>query len=223
MERVKMKKIYLYTRFERFWHWVQALLIILLLVTGFEVHGLYRFIGFHRAVELHNFFGLSWLILFVFIIFWMLTTGEWKQYIPTTKKLIDVVIYYSYGIFKGRPHPVEKRKGAKHNPLQRLTYLGLAAALLPVQMIVGLLYYTYNSWAAWGVAGWVSLETVAFIHTAIAFLLLSFLIVHVYMTTTGHTLSSHIAAMISGWEEVRETTPIYDWETPGKKADKATP
>ena len=33
----KMINIYLYTRYERFWHWLQGLLIILLLLTGFAV------------------------------------------------------------------------------------------------------------------------------------------------------------------------------------------
>jgi hypothetical protein len=32
------------------------------------------------------------------------------------------------------------------------------------------------------------------------------------MTSTGHTLFAHIRAMITGWEEVDETTKIEDWE-----------
>lgn len=36
----KMVDIYLYTRYERFWHRLQMVLIFLLLITGFEVHGL---------------------------------------------------------------------------------------------------------------------------------------------------------------------------------------
>lgn len=217
MSEKKIKKIYLYTRFERFWHWVQAALIILLLITGLEIHGAYTLLGFGKAVEIHNFLGLTWLVLFAFIVFWMFTTGEWKQYIPTTKKLFDVIIYYSIGIFQGKPHPVQKSPGAKHNPLQRLTYLGLSAALLPVQMITGLLYYTYNRWPEWGLDGVLSLGAMAFIHLIIVFLILSFLIVHVYMTTTGHSLFSHISAMITGWEEIYETTEIHDWETADKK------
>ena len=209
----KTRKIYLYTRFERFWHWLQALFIICLLITGLEVHGSFSLLGFQTAVSIHNFIGLSWLVLFAFFVFWLFTTGEWKQYIPTTKKLFDVVVYYAYGIFKGRPHPVEKSPGAKHNPLQRLTYLGLSAMLLPVQMLSGLVYYTYNFWAGTGIP----LAPLAWIHTFVALLLLNFLIVHVYMTTTGHSLFSHISGMISGWEEVYETTEIEEWELPEKR------
>jgi thiosulfate reductase cytochrome b subunit len=213
MNEKKIIKIYLYTRFERFWHWLQALMIIALIITGLEVHGTYSLLGFQRAVNIHNFIGLSWLVLFAFFVFWLFTTGEWRQYIPTTKKLFAVMMYYARGIFQGKPHPVEKSPGAKHNPLQRLTYLGLSALLLPLQMVTGLLYYTWNSWAWMNIP----LAPVALLHTLLAFMLVSFLLVHVYMTTTGHSLFSHISGMITGWEEIYDTTRVEEWELPGKR------
>lgn len=206
-----MKHIYLYTRYERSWHWLQTTLILILLLTGFEVHGRYTLFGFELAVKIHNYVGLAWLIAFAFFIFWIFTTGEWKQYVPTTKKLFSVIRFYSYGIFLGEPHPVPKRKEAKHNPLQRLTYLGLAAALLPLQMATGILYWTYNSWEQWGF-DYLSLGLVALVHMALAFSILIFLIIHVYMTTTGHTIFAHVKAMITGWEEVEPTVSIEEWE-----------
>jgi biopolymer transport protein ExbD len=36
----------------------------------------------------------------------------------------------------------------------------------------------------------------------VVFLMLIFFIVHVYLATAGHTWTSHIKAMITGWEEV---------------------
>ena len=216
MASVKMINVYLYTRYERFWHWLQMVLIFLLLITGLEVHGLYTLFGFKLAVEIHNFVGLAWLIAFAFFVFWVFTTGEWKQYIPTTKKMFAVIRYYSYGIFRGETHPVPKRKDAKHNPLQRLTYLSLAALLLPVQMATGFLYWGYNSWADWGFAD-LSLGIVALVHMIGAFAIFAFIIVHVYMTTTGHTLFAHTKAMITGWEEVDEKVEIQDWERAGHK------
>ena len=45
-----MVNIYLYTRYERFWHWMQTALILLLLVTGFELNGLFTLFGFKAAV-----------------------------------------------------------------------------------------------------------------------------------------------------------------------------
>jgi thiosulfate reductase cytochrome b subunit len=213
--------IYLYSRYERFWHWLQSLLIILLLLTGFEIHQGFKLLGFHTAVEVHNFVGLSWLIAFAFFVFWIFTTGEWKQYIPTTKKMLSVVRYYSYGIFRGEAHPVPKRKEAKHNPLQRLTYLSLAAFLLPFQMITGFLYWGYNSWEAWGM-GSISLQVLAVAHTLGAFAILTFLVVHLYMTTTGHSIFAHIKAMITGWEEVEKDEPVEEWEVAHERKPSVT-
>ncbi|MFH2066552.1 MAG: cytochrome b/b6 domain-containing protein [Pseudomonadota bacterium] len=207
----KMKNIYLYTRYERSWHWLQMFMILLLLITGFEVHGAYKLLGFETAVSVHNTVGITWLISFAFFVFWLFTTGEWKQYIPTTRKMLSVVRYYVYGIFRGEEHPVPKRKDAKHNPLQRITYLSLAALLLPAQMGTGFLYWSYNHWEAWGI-GFLPLGLIAFLHMACAFAILQFLVIHVYMTTTGHTLSAHLKAMVTGWEEVDERVRIEDWE-----------
>jgi thiosulfate reductase cytochrome b subunit len=194
MTQLNMKRIYLYSKFERFWHWVQAVLITLLLVTGFEVHGVYTLFGFERAVDLHATFGISWVILYVFIAFWLVTTGEWKQYIPTTKRLLEVMRYYAFGIFRGQPHPVQKKREAKHNPLQRLTYLGLASVLIPIMLGTGLVYYYYNE-----------------------------LTMNDYMTTTGHSLTAHIQAMFTGWEEVEDESQVEDWERADKVDNVTSP
>ena len=197
----KMERVYLYTRFERFWHWAQAALVFILALTGYEIHMGYDLFGFKRAVEWHNVLGITWLVLYAFIIFWHATTDQWKHYIPTTKMLFRVALYYITGIFKGEPHPVPKSERVKHNPLQRLTYLGISVFLIPLQMITGFLYYTYNSWPEMGVNS-LTLSIIGTLHMAGAYALLIFLIVHVYMTTTGHSLSAHIRAMCTGWEEV---------------------
>ena len=49
-----MKRVMVFKRFERFWHWSQAALIFFLLTTGFEIHGSYSLFGFGRAVSLHT-------------------------------------------------------------------------------------------------------------------------------------------------------------------------
>lgn len=211
MSQQNLKKVYLYSKFERFWHWAQAILITVLIVTGLEVHGSFELLGFERASSWHETTGITWVILYVFIVFWLLTTGQWKQYVPTTRRLFEVMRYYAFGIFKGEPHPVAKRPEAKHNPLQRLTYLGLASALIPLMLATGLLYWTYNEWTVLGL-GWLDLGTLATLHLVGAFLILVFYIVHVYMTTTGHTVTAHVQAMFTGWEEVHDEANVEDWE-----------
>lgn len=192
--------LYLYTRYERFWHWFQMVLVSILIVTGLEIHGSYTLLGFGKAVKVHNVTGITWLVSFFIFIFWLLTTGEWKQYIPTTKKIMAVAKYYVVDIFRGKPHPVKKRVDAKHNPLQRLTYLSVISLLLPVQMFTGILYFTYNQWQIWGQT-FLTLEQTALLHVVVNFFIIAFIIVHVYMTTTGHTPLSYIKGMITGWEK----------------------
>ena len=70
----------------------------------------------------------------------------------------------------------------------------------------GLLYMFYKSFDVNNmiVALNIPLEWIAVIHTLGAFLLMAFVVVHVYMTTTGHTLTTNIKAMITGWEELED-------------------
>jgi thiosulfate reductase cytochrome b subunit len=194
------EKIYIFKRFERFWHWTQAALIVFMMITGFEIHGVYSLFGFGKAVSLHTIAAWSLIILWVFAIFWHFTTGEWKQYIPTLEKVDAMFKYYLTGIFTDAPHPFRQTTLSKHNPLQRLAYLGVKLLINPLIWVSGLLYLYYGSWGEWGLSG-LSLQWVALAHTAAAFLMLIFFIVHVYLTTTGHTPLAHIKAMITGWEE----------------------
>ena len=193
------KKIHLYTRFERFWHWSQALLIIALGLTGFCVHGTYRINPFEQSYMIHRLLGFALVILFLFVVFWFLTTGQWKQYKPTRQKISKQIRYYTSGMFRGEPHPYERSEHVKLNPLQRITYLGFLVLIFPVMATTGLMMIFYDQVR---VVIPVALETLAFIHTVAAFLLLTFFIVHVYMTTTGHTVFSNITAMITGVDEV---------------------
>jgi len=196
------QKIYVFKVFERIWHWSQASLIIFMLITGFEVHGSYQLFGFGQAANLHTIAAWTLIGLWVFAIFWHFTTGEWKQYIPTMDKVVAMIKFYSVGIFINAPHPFHATTLKKHNPLQRLAYLGVLLFIGPLLWFSGWFYLFFGEWSAWGVDKYVSLEWVAFFHTAGAFMMLLFLIAHVYLTTAGHTPTSHIKAMITGWEEV---------------------
>lgn len=196
------EKIYIFKRFERFWHWSQAALIIFLLLTGLEIHGWYQNFGFEKAVRYHTTAAWALVGLWVFAIFWHFTTGEWKQYIPTTQKVRAMLEYYLFGIFRNAPHPFRQTQLTKHNPLQRLAYLFILVIVGPLIWITGWFYLFYDQWPAWGLSGKLSLDIVATGHLIGAYLMLLFLIVHVYLTTTGATPLSHIKAMITGWEEV---------------------
>lgn len=199
-----MRREYVYPGFERFWHWTQAGLILFLALTGFEIHGSLSFFGFEQAVALHGTAAIALMVLIAFAIFWHLTTGEWRQYLPTLENLREQAEYYAVGIFRSAAHPVPKSRLSKLNPLQRLVYLALKVLVIPVVVSSGVLYMLYrypqrHGIEALDVSG---LAAIAVLHTAGAFLLVAFLVGHVYLITTGQTLSSNLKAMITGYEEL---------------------
>ena len=197
-----MKKVYLYKKFERFWHWGQTVLVLTLIFTGFEIHGTTSFMGYEQAVKVHDISAWAFLVLIVFAIFWHLTTNEFRQYLPTLKNLTAQLNYYLTGIFANAPHPTKKRTLSKLNPLQRITYFALKIILIPLMVITGLLYMYFD----YPQIGFEmnSLEPIALVHTLGAYLLLTFLIVHLYLITTGSTMTSNLEAMITGWEQVED-------------------
>lgn len=195
------ERVYIFKRFERFWHWTQAATILFLLLTGFEVHGAYKLFGFGRAVDLHTIAAWTLITLWVFAVFWHFTTGEWRQYIPTLDKVGAMIKYYLTGIFTDAPHPFRATTLTKHNPLQRLAYLFLWLGITPIIWFSGWFYLFYGQWRDWGVDGFLSLEWVAFFHVLGAYMILVFVIAHTYLITAGHTPTSHLKAMITGWED----------------------
>jgi thiosulfate reductase cytochrome b subunit len=197
----------MYTRFERFWHWSQALLILLMLGTGFDIHFNLDVFGYEQANQLHS-IG-AWLLigLWIFAWFWHLTTGEWKQYIPSTpERIMAMAKFYAFEIFQGKSHPFHKDPDQKLNPLQRMAYLSLHVAIGPAIWISGLLYLFYGDLDAIPLLGSLSLTTIALVHTAAAFLMLAFLVAHLYLALTmDEKPLSGLHAMITGYEQQDES------------------
>ncbi|MCX6583051.1 MAG: cytochrome b/b6 domain-containing protein [Candidatus Aminicenantes bacterium] len=197
-QRPAAKQVYMYRFYERLWHWTMAAGIILLALTGLEIHytGSFAFFGLEYAVAIHNTLAAILVINAFLALFYHLTTGEIRQFFGFNRYFVKEAaaqaFYYVNGIFKGAPHPIPKSVERKLNPLQQVIYIGLLNILLPFQVITGLLM--------WG-AGQTNLAPV---HHLGSWLFLSFLAVHIYLTTTGHTLFSNVRAMITGYDEVVE-------------------
>ncbi|HSD63837.1 MAG TPA: cytochrome b/b6 domain-containing protein [Ignavibacteriaceae bacterium] len=203
-------QVYIYKSFERFWHWTQSFLILFLAFTGFEIHGTINFFGYQNAVSYHNIAAYSFIILIIFAIFWHFTTGEWRQYLPTLDNLKAQMTFYLIGIFRNAPHPTKKTTLSKLNPLQRLVYLGLKILVIPVMVISGLLYmyYRYPQGNSIEPLNIHSVQWIAFFHTTGAFLLVAFIIAHLYLITTGTTITSNLKAMITGYENLGEADDL---------------
>jgi thiosulfate reductase cytochrome b subunit len=191
----------IYSRFERFWHWTQAALIMLLMVTGFGLHGTHDLLPFNKAVWLHTLAAVALMVLWLFAIFWHLTTGTWRHYLPTTRGLFAVIRFYAYGNLKGEAHPYRKAYWRKHNPPQAMTYLSLKLLMFPAIWVSGLAYLSYPLWD--GVNGASALlSAVAIAHLVSAFAILLFVIVHLYLLTLGGPVIEHVKPMISGFDKV---------------------
>jgi len=192
-----MKPNILYSKFERFWHWTQMAMVVLLLITGFEIHGNITVFGFEHSVRLHNSSAWVFMGLTALTIFWMLSVGHWRNYVPTRRNFREQIRYYTYGIFrKESPPHADKSFDNKFNPLQRIVYLALIILAFPAQIVTGLLYMYFRYPGNPVDSG--ALKVIAITHTVLAFMLVAFLIMHLYMTTTGKKATTHIKEMITG-------------------------
>ncbi|MEI6290293.1 MAG: cytochrome b/b6 domain-containing protein [Chloroflexota bacterium] len=212
------KKVYMYESYERFWHWLQTFSIIFLLFTGLIIHrpDIFGAFSFPHMVTIHNVLAAILVINAVFSLFWHLTTGEIQQYIPRPVGFFDDAIvqtkFYINGIFKGDAHPFEKRKDKKLNPLQQATYFGLLNVLLPLQVITGALMWSVQKWPT--LTSWFGgLTVLAPFHSLVAWLLGTFVVAHVYLTTTGATPLEAMRGMVTGWEEIESHTHSEENET----------
>ncbi|MFO7540511.1 MAG: cytochrome b/b6 domain-containing protein [Chloroflexota bacterium] len=205
----KLRRVYMYDVYERLWHWLQTAVILLLIFTGLIIHkpDLFGFLSFRFAVEVHNILAAILVINAALSLFYHLVSGEIRQYLPRPRGFFDQtfaqVRYYLWGIFHDEPHPFAKSREQKLNPMQQMTYFAILNVLLPLQIISGILM--------WGVQRWPDLAArvggLPFLgpfHTLIAWLFAAFILLHVYLTTTGHTPLGNMRAMIMGWDEVEE-------------------
>ncbi len=202
-----VERVYMYQAYERFWHWLQTTTIVILLFTGLIIHrpDVFGLFSFRGVVIVHNVLAAILAINALLSLFYHLTTGQVRQYLPRPYGFFDDAIeqakYYLVGIFKGRPHPFAKTPDKKLNPLQQATYFGILVVLLPLQGLTGILMWGVQKWPQ--VAGWFGgLPVLAPAHTLIAWLFAAFIVGHVYLTTTGATPFESIRGMVTGFEQV---------------------
>ena len=194
------RTVMIYSRYERFWHWSQAALILILAFTGFAVHGLIP-LPYRTAAQIHSYAAIALIALWAFTTFWHFTTGQWRQYLPKLASLPAILKFYAWGILAGAPHPYTKTLKRKQNALQSLAYLWFMVVIGPALWSSGIVYLTYPLWAKIA-AGTIALPVVAFVHLAAAYLITIFVIIHIYMTTTGKTPLHYVRTMITGYDTI---------------------
>jgi thiosulfate reductase cytochrome b subunit len=204
--------MYLYPAWIRLWHLFNALLIIVLIVTGMSMQYTDKqdyvlVVGFARAVKWHNFAAILLTANYIFFVTGNLLTANGKYYKLEKRNIWSdmwkQMRYYAWGMFKGEEHPFPITLERKFNPLQKFSYIIAMYVALPLLIIsgLGLLFPEVTINRIFGVSGLILTDI---LHITMAFFLSVFLIIHIYTCTLGSKPTSLFRGMISGYHESEE-------------------
>ena len=201
-----MATVYLYPVWVRLWHLVNAILFLILIITGLSMQYSdpeYPMIRFDIAVSMHNISGIILTVNYIVIFFGNLFTRNGFYYRMRRrwlKKEIPVQFhYYLFGIFRGEkaPFPINSRR--KFNPLQKVSYWGVLYIMMPLIFFTGWALIFPNIILGEKIFGTSSLYFTDLVHITTGFILSIFMVVHIYLCTIGKPAGSHFRAILSGW------------------------
>jgi thiosulfate reductase cytochrome b subunit len=201
------ERLYLYPRWVRLWHLINAISCLFLIVTGFSMqfsNPKVPMIRFDTAVSIHNIFGII-LILNYFIYFMgNIFTYNGRYYRITIEgyfeRLMGQFRYYTRGIFKGEQPPYPITKERKFNPLQQFTYVMTMYIMVPIMGFSGLLLL-YPDIIPTQIIGISGLHLTDLLHILAGFVISMFMFVHIYFCTIGKTPTSNFKSMYDGYHE----------------------
>jgi thiosulfate reductase cytochrome b subunit len=201
--------MYLYPKWIRIWHVLNALMFFILIITGLSMQYTDKenssyVVGFAKAVKWHNFAALILTANYVFYILGNAFTGNGRYYrIKKENFLTDLMKqmrYYAFGMFKGEKHPFPVTMESKFNQLQKFSYVLAMYAGMPLLIISGivLLFPEIAIESVFGMSGLVQNDI---LHITTGFFLSIFMIIHIYTCTLGAKPSSLFRGMLSGYHE----------------------
>jgi thiosulfate reductase cytochrome b subunit len=201
-----MKKIYFHPLALRIWHWVNALMIIILTITGIQIRipGVASLRPQDPALLIHRYAGWAMVASWVFWLVYSLATDNLsRQYVIRRRDFSGIfrqAKYYLISIFQGEENPFRPTPDEKFNPLQKLAYGSIMGIFAPVLVVTGILFsdilFFRKYMLLWNIVGVVNA-----LHVIGAYVFVLYLVVHLYMATLGTTAFSHIKSMIVGYEE----------------------
>jgi thiosulfate reductase cytochrome b subunit len=201
------ERLYFYPVWVRIWHWINALMFIVLILTGLSMQYSspdFPFIRFDLAVSWHNIAGFTVSIIYILFVLFNRFSFNRKYYNFRRKGFIErlqkQIQFYTVGIFKGEAPPYVISKNRKFNPLQKLSYLAVMYVLMPIVILSGLALFFPEIIITnvWGVSG---IYLTALLHIITGFLLSVFMVIHIYFSTIGTTPLSNFKGMFSGYHE----------------------
>jgi thiosulfate reductase cytochrome b subunit len=204
------KLTYRYPLSIRLWHALNAICILVLIATGISMYYAEPdrpLIELSLAVKIHNIAGIVLSFSYLYFFIANIRTENRKYYKMQLKglgkRLAKQGRYYAAGMFRGekKPYPITEER--KFNPLQKLSYVIIMYVGVPMVIIsgFGLLFPESVIKAIFGVSG-ILITTV--VHVAMGFFISLFLVIHIYVSTIGHTRSANFLSIINGYGWIEE-------------------
>jgi thiosulfate reductase cytochrome b subunit len=199
--------MYLYPKWIRLWHVLNALLFLILIITGLSMQYTDKenasyIVSFAIAIKWHNFAALILTINFIIFVTGNLLTKNGRYYKISKENFLEELLsqlkYYSIGMFKGEKHPFPVNEERKFNPLQKVTYVLAMYVAVPLLIIsgIGLLFPEITVSKFFGVSGLILTDI---LHISMGFFLSIFMLIHIYTCTLGAKPTSLFWGMISGY------------------------
>jgi thiosulfate reductase cytochrome b subunit len=203
------KMIYLQPSPVRIWHWLNALGIVTLCISGAQIRfpEYITILGSYRsAIMLHNTAGIVVALSFsLWFIYYKLIANTLSEiYIPKgsdlTIGLFRQAVFYFFAYFFGAPNPHHATPDSKFNPLQKSAYLAIMFVLMPFVNLTGILLMNMGPMReiVLMIGG---LKILVVMHFLLACSLGAFLFTHVYLATLGKTPLAYFKPMWTGWEK----------------------
>lgn len=200
-------RIYLYPVWIRLWHTTNALMFILLVVTGISLHYATAegsLIPFQISVAIHNICAIILTVNYGVFVIGNMISGNGMFYRKWRKnlwpKLWKQFMFYAVGIFKGEPHPFPITKKQKFNPLQKVSYVFAMYFGMPLLIIsgFGLMFPEKISATIFNISGLLFYDV---LHIIVGFVLSMFLLIHLYTCTLGDKPGTLFKSMVNGYHE----------------------
>ena len=202
---MKEEKLYLYPIWVRLWHLTNAVLYLILIITGLSLQYSskeFTLISFQTSVSLHNIAGIILCINYIFYLTGNRFTSNGMYYQFPLKGMFERVwkqfMYYTIGTFKGEPTPYPVSMKQKFNPLQKLTYVIVMYMFMPAIIVTGLGLF-FPDILPDRILGINGIHLTDLLHIIVGFGLSVFMVIHIYFCTFGKTPWTNFKSMINGW------------------------
>lgn len=200
-------KLYFYPLWLRIWHGINAVGIILLIITGLLMQSGHEssFISFGVVIKMHNITGTIVGLNYLLFLIGNMVTNNSKFYIVKPKGFLKrpmkQAYYYTWGMFHGMKAPYPLSEKRKFNPLQKYFYILVMYIAVPLVVITGftLLFPEIIVEKIYNISG--VLITAVF-HSALGFIISVFLIIHLYVSSIGKSPLENFKSIITGWHHI---------------------